>query len=149
MSFKGPVRKFVDGEPDILSVWPVTDFKGDKGLTVQSDRADADINTIIARYLKTGVPPPVSRGEGFYGDVSHLSGLADSLIKIQEADLLFMQYPAALRERFDNDKVTFIEFLENPRNRDEAIELGLILKPVVPETPAPGPGPDPVGTVPS
>lgn len=145
MSYKGPVRKFVNGEPDVRSVWPVTDFAGDKGFTVQSDRADADINTIIARYLKTGVIPPSTKGEPFYGDVSEFSGLADSLIKIQEADRLFMSYPAAIRERFDNDKVNFIEFLENPDNRDEAIELGLIQKPVIPdgEAPAvPGPGPD-------
>jgi len=143
MSFNGPVRDLENP----YSVWPVTDFKGDKGLTVQSDRDDADINKIIARYLKTGVPPPSLKGEPFYGDVSEFSGLADSLIKIQEADRLFMQFPAELRERFDNDKVKFIDFLENPGNRDEAIDLGLILKPVVPETPAPAPGPEPVTPV--
>lgn len=137
MSYKGKVGP----------VWPITDFKGDLGFTVQADRDDADINKIISRYLKSGVLPPISLGEPFYGDVTGFSGLADSLIKIQEADRLFMSYPADVRERFDNDKVKFIDFLENPDNRDEAIKLGLILKPVAPEAPAPGPGPDPVGTV--
>lgn len=143
MSFKGPFRD-VD---DVYSVWPVTDFKGSKSLTVQADRDDADINKIIARFEKSGTLPPISRGEPFYGDVSEYAGLADSLIKIQEAERLFMSYPAHLRERFDNDKVKFIEFLDDPNNRDEAISLGLILKPVVPETPAPEPGPAPVTPV--
>lgn len=140
MSFNGPER--IDG--DLKSVWPVTDFKGDKGFTVQADRDDADINKIIARYMKSGVLPPSNKGEPFYGDVTEFSGLADSLIKIHEADRLFMTYPAEIRERFDNDKVKFIQFLENPDNRDEAIDLGLILKPAVPETPAPPVPPVPV-----
>ncbi|WNK13970.1 MAG: internal scaffolding protein [Microvirus sp.] len=144
MSYKGPVRKAVGDN----SVWPVTDFKGDKGFTVQADRDDADINIIISRYQKSGVLPPISRGEPFYGDVSEFSGLADAMIKIKEADELFMTYPAEVRERFDNDKVKFVDFLDNPDNRDEAIELGLILKPVVPETPAPvNPAPGPVKPV--
>ena len=133
MSYKG---NYKPGE----IAWPTTDFTNDKGFTVQADRADADINTIIARYNKTGQLPPTRNGEPFYGDVSDLGDLAESLIKIQEADELFRNFPARIREKFDNDKVKFVDFLSDLDNKEEAIELGLIQKEPVPEpTPPTGP----------
>jgi len=128
--------KYKPGE----KAWPILDCKGDKGFTVQADREDADINKIVERFQKSGVLPPSLKGEPFYGDVSGFGNLAESLIKIQEADELFMSFPANVRERFDNDKVKFIEFLEDPKNKKEAIDLGLIQVPTpvdVPPAPAP------------
>lgn len=112
--------------------WPVTDCTGDKGFTVQSDRDDADINKIVQRFMKSGQLPPSLRGEPFYGDVSEFGDLQDSLIKIQEANELFMQYPAEVRERFDNDPVKLVDFLADEGNRKEAEDLGLVV-------PAPAP----------
>lgn len=129
MSLNGPVRD----PKDIHSVWPVTDFKGDKGLTIQSDRDEADINKIVARFQKSGQLPPTLHGEPFtFSDVSEFGDLAESLIKVQEARDLFMSYPAELRERFDNDPVQLVEFLSHDENRKEAEDLGLVVpKPVV------------------
>lgn len=108
--------------------WPATDFTGDRGFTVQADREDADINKIIARFNKSGQLPPTFRGEPFYGDVSELGDLQESLIKIKEADELFMSYPAELRERFDNDPVKLVDFLKDEKNRKEAEDLGLVVR---------------------
>lgn len=121
MSFNGPDRSKGD-------VWPVTDFKGDKGMTVQADRDDADINKIIARFNKSGQLPPTLNGEPFYGDVSEFDGLMEAKLKIQEADELFMQFPADVRERFDNDVVKMVDFLADEGNRKEAEDLGLVVK---------------------
>lgn len=122
-------------------VMPVVDCSGDKGFTVQADRKDADINEIVGRFQKSGALPPTLHGEPFYGDVTGFEGLAEALIKIQEADELFMSFDAKLRERFDNDYVKFVSFLEDPKNLEEAVKLGLVQpKPV--EPPAP---PAPVG----
>lgn len=140
MSMYGKYPKNTDGTE--IKAWPVTDCTGDKGFTVQADSDEADINKIIARYNKSGQLPPSRGGEPFYGDVSDLGNLQESLIKIQEADRLFMSYPADLRERFDNDAVKLIEFLDDEGNRKEAEELGLVVKapideaPVVPAEPA-------------
>lgn len=115
-------------------------FKPDfsNGLTSQSFREDADINNIIKRFTKSGQLPPM-RGDGqpFYGDVSEFSGLADALIKVQEAQDLFMQFPANVRERFENDPVQLIEFLGDEKNRSEAEALGLVQKKAVPDQPKP------------
>lgn len=103
-----------------------TDFTGDKGFTVQSQKDEADINKIVNRVLKAGVMPPSRGGEPFYGDVSDLVDLQSALIKVQEADELFMQFPAEVRERFGNDPVDLIEFLGDDKNREEAEKLGLV-----------------------
>lgn len=118
--------------------WPVTDCSGDKGLTVQSDRQDADINVVVGRFVKTGQVPVLRGGQPFYGDVSIFGDLQSSMLKIQEADELFMAYPAEIRERFDNDKVKLVEFLADEANYEEALKLGLVQKrPEVEAPPAP------------
>lgn len=136
MSMYGKYPKNPDGTEK--KAWPVTDCSRDKGFTVQADRDDADINKIISRFNKSGQLPPTRGGQPFYGDISDIGDLQESLIKVQEANELFMQYPAELRERFDNDPVNLVEFLGNEANRKEAEELGLVVprpKPV--ENPVP------------
>lgn len=103
---------------------------------VQADAAEVDINNIIKRIQK-GATPPSLNGEPFYGDVSELSDLADAFMKIQAANDLFMSYPADVRERFQNDPVKMVEFLEDGKNYDEAVKLGLALKRPDPEPVSP------------
>ncbi|WNK12690.1 MAG: internal scaffolding protein [Microvirus sp.] len=123
---------------------PVVDCSKDRGFTVQADRDDADINKIIARLEKGAMLERNKLREPFYGDVSELSDLQESLIKVQKANELFMGFDASIRERFDNDPTKFVEFFENSDNLKEAIELGLIMpRPEAesePTSPAPEPG---------
>lgn len=105
---------------------------------VQADAAEVDINQIIKRIQK-GQNPPMLRGEPFYGDVSAFNGLADAFEQIQDANELFMSYPAEIRNQFENDPVKMVEFLSDPANEDKAVELGLALKRPVPEPVAPPP----------
>ena len=39
-----------------------------------------------------------------------------------------MQLPAKIRRRFDNDPTAFIEFVQNPSNKSEMEELGILPK---------------------
>lgn len=109
-------------------------------LTVQGERDMADINKIIQRMEKTGTILGPTR-EPFYGDVSGFTGLADALEMVQNARELFMQIPASIREKFDNDPVKMVAFLEDPGNLDAAVEMGLVEKrpDVVPAEPVPSP----------
>lgn len=121
------------------------DFSKDPVLVTQADRNEVDINRIVARVMK-GQAVPVFNSEPFFGDVSELGGLQEAFMKVQEAEDLFMQYPAEVRERFDNDPVKFVDFLEDPANLDEAVALGLVVKrpaPSAPPAPAGGPAPTP------
>lgn len=147
MSFNGPTREEVEaGEAPVVDCQGV----GDRGFTVQAERDESDINKIIARFDKTGMISRLNAREPFYGDVSEFSNLAEAKMKVFEADRLFMNLEAGLRERFDNDPVKFIDFLDNPGNLDEAIKLGIVTKrPEGQEAPAgaepvagsPAPGP--------
>lgn len=120
------------------------DFTKTKSLTVQAPADEVDINKIMARINK-GQTVLTSSGTPFYGDVSDLGGLQEAIIKVQEAEDLFMQYPANVREKFENDPVELINFLSDPKNLAEAEGLGLINKRPVPEpTPNPAPAPAPV-----
>lgn len=146
MSSYGKYPKMKDGSE--RKAWPVTECTEEERMTVQADRDEADINKIVARFQKSGQLPPTLRGEPFYGDVSEFGDLQDSLIRIQEADALFMSFPAHIRERFQNDKVKFVQFMSDERNYDEAVKLGIVqAKPVAPAAPAGEPAKPASGTV--
>lgn len=105
-----------------------------KGRTKQSFRDAADINTIVARYRKTGMLENLSRAQPYYADVSTVGTYADNLRKVTLANESFMMLPAALRERFENDPGQLMDFIADEANTAEAIELGILAKPL----PAPG-----------
>lgn len=105
---------------------------------VQSDAAEVDINNIVKRMQK-GVALPEFKGEPFYGDVSEFDGLDEMFERVNDANELFMSYPADIRERFKNSPIEMVKFLENPENMKEAVSLGLALKRPDPEPAAPAP----------
>lgn len=130
-----------DDDREAVARFCEKDFSKTKSLTVQAPTDEVDINKIMARIQK-GQTVMTSAGEPWFGDVSEFNGLQDAIIKVQEADDLFMQFPAQVRERFENDPVQFFDFMQDPKNTDEAISLGIALKRPVPE-PAPSPSTDP------
>lgn len=94
-------------------------------LAVQSYRDDVDINKIVKRMEKGQMLDNI-RNDGRFEDVSKYTDLADAIIKVQEANELFMDIPAEVRSRFNNDPVELVEFLQDEGNRKEAEELGLV-----------------------
>ncbi len=107
----------------------------DKSRTRQSEAKDADINNIVARYDRTGVLPTIGR-EGFYADVSQVGDYRDALERVRVADEAFMQLPAKVRAKFDNDAAQFLDWTSDPGNREEMRELGLIEADPADEPPA-------------
>lgn len=100
-------------------------------LTVQSDRKQANINSIIKKIEKGHMIDKLSAGTPFYGDVSKFSGLQESIMQVQEAEEMFMDMSADIRKRFHNDPVQLVRFLEDKNNLNEAIELGICVAPKV------------------
>lgn len=105
--------------------WPATDCSNDPVITVQAQRNDVDINQIMKRVEK-GMMLNVNANEGRFEDISEFDGLESALIKVQKANEKFMELPADLRSRFDNDPVKLLDFLSDEGNRAEAEELGLV-----------------------
>lgn len=108
------------------------------GRTKQSFKDECDINTIVNRFLKTGVFDATNKHAPRYGDCTGLEFRA-GMETIMQAQEMFKSLPAQVRGRFDNDPGEFLDFIQNAENRDEARRLGL-LKPEAPEaTPLPTP----------
>lgn len=108
-----------------------------ESLTVQSMADDADINILMKRYGITGHFPENPRVP-VYGDFEGISDYQSALEAVKRADEMFMEYPAELRARFNNNPQAFLDFCGNPANIEDMRKLGL-MKDVAPVVTAPVP----------
>lgn len=139
------IRSAFDGS----RVRRVVSFSG-PGRTKQSFKDECDINNIMRKYQKTGLVEAVNKHQARYGDVPAMD-FREAVENLRLADEMFMDMPSNVRKRFDNDPGEFLAFVQDPANRDEAIELGLIIPPVADPSaavPAAGPAPAAVGSDP-
>ena len=97
----------------------------DPSLAQQHFKDECDINNILRQFNITGLLPenPLSPR---YGDFSGIKDYQSALNAVIAAEDGFMTLPADLRASFQNDPENLINFLDNPDNKDKAIELGLI-----------------------
>lgn len=122
-------------------------FDPEEDRTVQSDVANSDILALTRKYgLRVDSPIPVV-DPSFYGDFTGIVDYHTAMQRQVESFNAFMQLPALVRDRFANDPGQLLHFLEDPNNRSEAVELG-ILEPL-PVVPVPEPVPDGQSAVPS
>lgn len=106
--------------------------------TKQAFKDEVNINNIIARYKLTGNLPDSARAAlAKFGDFSNVPDYQSALNTVMVAQEVFSNMPSALRNRFDNDPGEMLAFLNDSRNRDEAIKLGMIDPPSSPEAVSP------------
>lgn len=97
----------------------------DASLTVQADRDQADINNIVKQFGLTG-QLPYGTDVPEYADFSDIPNDYHQAIQFAEAlKASFMELPAPIRTRFDNDPGLYLDFFDNPDNQEEAIKLGI------------------------
>jgi len=94
-------------------------------LAQQHYKDETDINTILRQFNITG-QLPTSTLSPQYGDFTGISDYQSALNAVIAAEDGFMTLPAQLRATFGNDPEQLIAFLDNPENKDKAIELGLV-----------------------
>lgn len=114
----------------------------DSPRVVQSSKDEADINVILDRFGITGQLPQNVRAPTFqdFGP-DYIFDFRSAVEAIAMAEDAFMEMPARVRARFDNDPQKFVEFC-SPRAEGgyseerlkELRELGLA-PPVVPPAP--------------
>lgn len=93
--------------------------------TDQSFAQECDVNNIMQKYIRTGQITHVARRAGVYADVSGITDLMGAFSAVERASDAFMTLPASLREKLQNDPANFVSYLQDPANREEAIEYGL------------------------
>lgn len=98
----------------------------DPSLAVQSAAEEADINTIVRRFGLTGqLPQNVVMPE--YADFEGVFDFQSAMNLVLAAERGFMQMPADVRKRFDNDPAQLVAFVSDDANREEAKKLGLLV----------------------
>lgn len=95
-------------------------------LALQSELEATDINVILKRFGITGQLPTSVRAPQ-YGDFTGVNDYQSALAAIQSADDSFLELPAHVRERFNNNPQTFVEFCSDEANRAEAERIGLVM----------------------
>jgi len=95
-------------------------------LVKQSFKDEVDINNILDKYSRTGVLPETRSAIGQYLDLTNLPDYQTALNTVIQADEMFDELPAQVRDRFKNDPINLIEFMKNDENYEEAVALGLL-----------------------
>lgn len=93
--------------------------------TEQAHKDQCDINQILRKYDKTGLITHVSKMEGTYGNLTGMD-FKEAMDLVINANRMFKDLPSEIRKRFNQSPQDFLAFMEDPNNREEAIELGMI-----------------------
>ena len=99
-------------------------------MTQQQFKDECDINSIMSKYLKTGVlaDPLDKRGTPKFGEYAEIGDYMDHMNKVVEAREMFEALPATIRKRFNNNPADLIEFVMDDGNYNEAVKLGILEK---------------------
>ena len=106
------------------------DEKIEPSLTKQAFVKECDINTILAQFAKTGVISHINQNAPKYIDMAVLpTDYHEACNLVFAAHEMFLDLPAAVRDRFENDPEKLLAFLADDANYDEAVRLGLVEPP--------------------
>lgn len=92
-------------------------------MTQQHFTDECDINQILAKFAVTGYLDTI--GPGVYADLGDAKDYRESVHLLMEADAMFAALPSNIRARFENDPAQYMDFVHNPDNLAEGIELGI------------------------
>lgn len=98
----------------------------------QQFKDECDINTIVDQY-QAHIPLPTPP---MFGDFAQVADFTAAQFILLEAQSHFAALPAKVRSRFANDPAQLLAFVNDPKNADEAIALGIAQK-----KPTPPPAP--------
>jgi len=104
----------------------------------QTGKEQADINFIMRRIQKTGQLADLiaqgmqSQNGMMYGDFTDAPTFQEAMNITLHARDQFSRLDAHIRNRFDNDPAKFLDFVHDPKNAEEMLNMGL-RKPKPPE----------------
>lgn len=93
--------------------------------TQQQFRNEVNINSIMKRYRQNGILPANVR-QPIFGNFAGADDFIDIQNRFLNAVEAFDQLPGSIRERFGGSIPALLQFLADPKNRKEAITLGLV-----------------------
>lgn len=105
-------------------------------LTQQHMKDTVDINNIVSRYQRTGAIDHFTKHGASYGEVPAVD-FREAIEIVRHGQQLFADLPSSLRERFNHSPEEFLAFVQNPDNKDEMADLGLLRQEAAPTVAAP------------
>lgn len=109
------------------------DFSNSPSLTKSEFAEEADINNIVATCIRKAMPLPTGDRQPLFEDFSDIGTYQDALNGVAQANQTFEQLPSGIRQKFDHNVQSLIDFLADPENNNEAKELGLLPSDSAPE----------------
>lgn len=124
------IRNPFNYDMDIASFKTGLDCSSDPTRAQQHMRDETDINIMVERFARTGMPPapPVSPDPVDFDQVFDFQSAMNVVVEGRQA---FMELPAKVRARFQNDPGQFLAFIHDDSNMLEAQALGLVPRPAV------------------
>ena len=104
----------------------VATVNDEPSLADPSFQDQCDVNNIVKRFLRTGELGHTASRQGRFIDVSNTPSMFDGMNQIHRAEEAFHRLPKEIKDRFKGPK-DMIQFMQNPENMDECIELGLMV----------------------
>ncbi len=116
--------------------------------TKQEFKDECDVNLIVDAFTR-GAPLPVQIHQGQFVDVSELGDYKTAVDTLMAADDVFAKLPGAVKDAVGNSPAGFLDFVNDPENADEMVQLGLVAPPPkeAAETPADEPPEKPAEAV--
>ena len=108
--------------------------------TRQADAEHTKINSILRKYVTTGVIPQPP-GTARYGDFTQGYDFKSMMDKVTAAQSDFNELPSAIRAHVNHDVGAFLDLVMDPARKDELVELGMLPQ-QDPSLAAPTPAPE-------
>ena len=104
----------------------------------KSEYADScDVNKILAKYKRIGLVEHVNDREPQYIDCTEVKDYQQAMDLCCSIQHSFEALPAKVRKKFNNDPLQMVEWVGDPENEAEAVQMGLVNKDVPVEVDAP------------
>lgn len=101
------------------------DFDPEEGRTQQQFADECDIDNILQKFRRTHVLTHTSRHAAEYGFADSTT-LHEAMNIVAKANSMFADLPSHLREKFDGDPGKYLDFVQDPVNKAEMADLGLL-----------------------
>lgn len=103
-------------------------------MTKQSLAAEADVNVIVSKYVKTGDPAIFRQRAGEFLDTTSVGDYFTCLNRVKEAEEAFLTLPSRVRDQFDNDPGKLELAMRDPAQREALVSAGIVEAPPVSTT---------------
>lgn len=134
-AFEVPVGK-PRSSSDIRVAPATVHFALDPGKCDPSFKRECDVNHLMKDYEKDGVSitdmaevyysrKGIVANKGQFVDASEAVMFTEALKIVADGESMFMQLDARVRQRFNHSPAEFLKFMEDPRNLQEMVDLGL------------------------